>query len=109
MVLLDIGFCLAALDKQNFRLLRYLIPCKRRDKLYMIVTLILLKAVFHRIDSRETKNAGDGSRTREHLRDRVLSPAPLTTWQPPRISMSRAIIRASPHLEDRAVLELCDP
>lgn len=29
--------------------------------------------------------AGDGSRTREHLRDRVLSPAPLTSWQPPRL------------------------
>ncbi|MDD1751752.1 MAG: hypothetical protein LUQ38_01510, partial [Methanotrichaceae archaeon] len=27
-----------------------------------------------------------GSRTREHLRDRVLSPAPLTSWQPPLIS-----------------------
>ena len=57
--------------------------CIRLAKLYIIATLTPIKAVKAKSPSKKGPNAGYGIRTRELLRDRILSPAPLASLANP--------------------------
>ena len=79
-----IRFCILASQVKysylkNIRLLRRLSLCIRSKKIYMLVSLTPIKGSLQKIDIRKRFHAGYGIRTRELLRDRILSPAPLAS------------------------------
>jgi hypothetical protein len=68
---------------KNIRLLRRLSLCIRPKKIYMLASLTLIKGSLQKIDIRKRFHAGYGIRTRELLRDRIISPAPLASLANP--------------------------
>ena len=78
-------------DKKPKKLVTGLCPILRKEYIHQIILSLIKQEMQQtkRVRCRRT-NAGDGIRTREHLRDRALNPAPLTWLGNPRSRGHRA-------------------